>query len=127
MLLDKNSILSAVDLKRETVPCPEWGGDVIISELSAIDRDRFWPAILTSDGKHDPINVTGKLLVRCIVDSDGNRIFSDTDAEDLGKKAPDIITRLFKVAERINKLTGDDDAVKNSAPGPNESLLLDSV
>ncbi|NTV50938.1 MAG: hypothetical protein HGA20_15020 [Geobacteraceae bacterium] len=127
MLLDKNSILSAKDLKRETVPCPEWGGDIIIQEISALDRDRLWPALVDGEGKNDPINLASKVLVRCIVAEDGTRIFCDAEADDLGKKSSEVINRLFKVAERLNTLTVQDAAIKNSAPGQNDSLPSASV
>jgi len=127
MVLDKNSILNANDLKRETVPCPEWGGDVIIQELGAIDRDRLWPCLLDADGKNDPVNVSGKVLVRCIVGEDGERLFADTDAETLGKRSPKVLDRLFKVAEKLIVLKVDEAAIKNSVPGPNGSLPSDYV
>lgn len=127
VFLDKNSILNADDLKRETVPCPEWGGDVIIQELGAIDRDRLWPALLNDEGKNDPVNLAGKVLVRCIVDETGARIFGDDDAESLGKKSPVVINRLFKVAERLTVLDTTDAAIKNLEPGLNESSPSDSV
>ena len=127
MLLDKNSILTATDLKREKVPCPEWGGDVIIQELGAIDRDRLWPALLDAEGKNDPVNIAGKVLVRCIVNEDGERLFSDDEADALGKKSTIVVNRLFKIAERLNTLAMQDEAVKNSAPGLKESLPSASV
>lgn len=127
MALDKNSILAANDLKRETVPCPEWGGDVIIQEIGAIARDRLWPALLDANGKNDPINVAGKVLVRCIVDDAGERIFTDEDAELLGKRSPAVINRLFRVAEKLIVLHTDAAAIKNSEPGLNDSLPSDSV
>lgn len=122
MVLDKDSILNANDLKREIIPCPEWGGDVIIQELGAIDRDRLWPCLLDADGKNDPVNVSGKVLVRCIVNESGERLFSDEDAVALGKRSPKVLDRLFKVAEKLIVLKVDDAAVKNSEPDPSESL-----
>lgn len=127
MVLDKNSILNANDLKREIVPCPEWGGDVIIQEIGAIDRDRLWPCLLDAEGKNDPVNVSGKVLVRCIVGEDGARLFTDDDAEALGKRSPAVINRLFKVAEKLIVLNVDETAVKNSVPGLRESSPSDSV
>lgn len=127
MALDRNSILNANDLKRETVACPEWGGDVIIQEIGAIDRDRLWPVLVDETGKNDPINVAGKVLVRCIVDEAGERLFTNEDAEELGKRSPTVINRLFAVAERLIVLRADPAAVKNSEPGLSESLPSDSV
>ena len=109
MLLDKNSILTAVDLKRETVPVPEWGKDaeVIIQEMSALDRDRLWKDLRINGEDGDKIsmeNLAAKVLVRCIVNQDGARLFVDEDAEPLGRKSQEALGRLFDVAKRLNKL-----------------------
>lgn len=126
-MLDKTSILNALDLKREVVPCPEWGGDVTIQEMNALDRDRLRQEIFTQEGEIDTVNQAAKVLVRCIVGADGGRLFSDSDATSLGQKSAVVIQRLFAVAQKLNKIAVDDDEIKNSAPGLNESLPSDSV
>ena len=112
MILDKNAILTAVDLKRETVPVPEWGKDaqVIVQEMSALDRDRLWKDLRINGEDGDKIsmeNLAAKVLVRCIVNQDGARLFVDEDAEPLGRKSQDALARLFEVAKRLNKLFVD--------------------
>lgn len=118
MILDKNSILTAVDLKRETVPVPEWGKDaeVIVQEMSALDRDRLWKDLRVkggdgeTDDKISMENLAAKVLVRCIVNQDGARLFVDEEAEPLGRKSQDALARLFEVAKRLNKLFVDQGA-----------------
>jgi hypothetical protein len=126
-ILSKNNILTAADLKRETVPCPEWGGDVIVQEISALDRDRLWKTLIDVDGNQDPINTASKVLVRCLVDEEGSRLFCDEEAETLGKRSTTVINRLFAVAQRLNKIVAEEYDIKNSAPGLNDSLPSDSV
>lgn len=114
-ILDKNSILTADDLKRETVPVPEWGpsAEVIIQEMSALDRDRLWKDLRADGEDGDKIsmeNLAAKVLVRCIVNQDGARIFVDEEAEPLGRKSQDALARLFDVAKRLNKLFVDQGA-----------------
>ncbi|MFZ5762834.1 MAG: hypothetical protein ACOY8P_07920 [Thermodesulfobacteriota bacterium] len=114
-LIDKNSILSAPDLKRETVKVPEWGpqAEVIIQEMSALDRDRFYVAAAKEDGTIDPVNFAAKLLVRCIVNQEGARLFVDEEAEPLGRKSQAALKRLFDVARRLNGMAeGADEAAK---------------
>ena len=41
MVLSKEQILQADDLKTETVEVPEWGGDVLLRELRGRERDAF--------------------------------------------------------------------------------------
>lgn len=115
MLLSKASILSAPDLKTETINVPEWGGDITLKELSALDRERFYEANVKPDGGTDTFNYRAKLLVRMIVDYGGNRVFDDSDAEALGAKSVDVLTRLFDAASALNGVT--EDAEKNSEPG----------
>jgi hypothetical protein len=123
MLLDKTSILGVKDLKKETVSVPEWGGDVVIQEMSALVRDRL-SAETMKDGVFEGQNYFAKTLVRSITGDDGSLIFSEADEELLAGKSPVVLARLFKVASRLNGVM-DEDAIKNSAPGLTESLPLD--
>jgi len=37
--LTREAILAASDLKRETASVPEWGGEIIMGEMSGVDRE----------------------------------------------------------------------------------------
>jgi hypothetical protein len=104
MILDKNAILQAPDLKKETVSVPEWGenAEVIVQEMTALDRDRLRNDLYDDKGEYDSVNQAAKILVRCIVSPDGSRLFSDSDAEALGKKSLSAIQRLFAIAQKLN-------------------------
>jgi hypothetical protein len=104
MVLDKKTIIAAKDLKRETVEVPEWGdgAQIIIGELSAGDRLKFGHAVTAEENQ-------GKLFVSnaltwFIINEDGSRMFDESDAEDLAGKSMDVLTRLFHVAEKLNKI-----------------------
>jgi hypothetical protein len=101
------SILALPDLKKELVSVPEWGMDVWVQEINALERDRLRMEMFP-EGEFDPVNNTGKILVRCIVDEQGNRIFSDAQAADLGKKSLAALNRLLTVAKRLNLLEAQD-------------------
>jgi hypothetical protein len=117
MTLTKSQILSADDLKKETVTVPQWGGDVIVSQFGASERDQY-------DGKliaigNDPKEIKGlRALVcsLCLVDDLGNKLFSPQDVEALGRKSDAALTSIYKVAQRLNGLgpEAQDDAEKNS-------------
>ncbi len=51
--LNRDQALAAQkrELKRETVPVPEWGGDVIVRELSAKERDEYEASTVKRRGK----------------------------------------------------------------------------
>lgn len=101
MILTKQQILSADDLKRETVKVKEWGGEVIVRALSGIERDAFEQS-LVRDGKTELTNVRAKLVARCCVDEAGNRLFEDHEIEALGLKSSRALERISKVAQRLN-------------------------
>lgn len=41
MLLDAKGIMAAKDKKTKIVPCPEWGGDVLLGVMGALDRAKM--------------------------------------------------------------------------------------
>lgn len=45
-LLTREDVLSASDLRTTTVAVPEWGGDLILGEMSGVDRDDWDAAYL---------------------------------------------------------------------------------
>lgn len=106
MILNRDSILSADDLKREMVTVPEWGGDVYVSEMTAAEQDRFSAELLRADkeGGH-PDNFRARYLAATLCDEQGNRLFSDTDVVELGRKSFAVIDRLFGIAQRTNGVT----------------------
>ena len=50
-ILTREAILGAQDLKRQTVAVKEWGGEVILTELTA-DRRLEFEKLLPKDGGH---------------------------------------------------------------------------
>lgn len=90
--------LDEVDLPFKIVAIPEWGGEVAIRAMTATDRKTLEAY---TKKKALPENYTAKVLVRSIVDGDGNRIFSDDDADLLGQKSARVLYRLFEVARRL--------------------------
>lgn len=135
-LLSRDAILGAADLPQERVSVPEWGGTVILRGMSGAERDAFEAGIMVTKGDKDvvdPRNLRARLIVRCVIDEDGKRLFADEDAEFLGAKSASVISRLFDVARRlcgmgendINELRanfadGPDDASPSDSPSPSE-------
>jgi hypothetical protein len=103
LMLSREQILAAVDLPRETVEVPEWGGAVIVSTMTGADRDAFEASVLTG-GKPDLRNMRAKLVAACVVDEAGNRLFSSSDIEALGRKAASALDRVTKAAQRLNRM-----------------------
>ena len=119
MPLSREDILAAPDLKTETVPVPEWkaGETVLVRGISAADHERFqvWLA-----GFREDISKAGSIrcgfLVYCLVDEQGQRLFGDEGgAEELGRKNPAVIARLYETAQALSGLgpSAVEDAAKN--------------
>lgn len=110
-LLARDEILSVQDLPVERVEVPEWGGDVLMRGLTAAERDAFEQSVIEMQGKSAKVkmqNLRAKLVALSIVDEDGNRLFTQADAEALGKKSGAVMSRLFEVAQRLSGM-GDKD------------------
>lgn len=118
MLLSKDQILNADDLKFEDIDVPEWGGSVRISVMSASDRDSYEASTFKMVGKEvkpDMTNARAKLVSRCAIDEDGKLLFTTAEVEKLGKKSASALDRLVNAARRINGMGEEsiEDAVKN--------------
>lgn len=103
MVLTKDQILGAVDFNFVEIEVPEWGGTVRIRGLSAAERDQFEARLGVSN---DLTNMRARLVVSCLVDDDGNRIFKDSEARELGNKNAAVMTRLF---DEVRNLSGMSD------------------
>ena len=120
-------ILQAQDLPREAVECPEWGKGqggkpvtVFVRKPSGLELDAWDNANVRvlPDGRREPDlnNASARLLVKVLEDENGRRLFTDAQAPLLGKKAGDVLGRLFAVAVRLSgRREGDR---KNSGPTP---------
>lgn len=114
-LLTREQILDADDHKTEAVPVPEWGGDVMVATISGHARDRLEASVVGKNGGQNLTNIRAKYVAACLVDEEGELMFSDTDIAKLGKKSAAALDRVFEVAQRINRVSEEDleDLAKN--------------
>lgn len=109
--LTRDAILSAEDLKRESVEVPEWGGTVIVQELTGQDRDEWESSIVTirgSETKIDGRNLRAKLVSLCVVDEDGERLFTQKDVDVLGRKSAAALDRIVDTSKKLSSLSESD-------------------
>jgi hypothetical protein len=108
MALNREQILQSADLPSEEVEVPEWGGSVRVSRLSGLHRAELDDVLRGVLGENKTLtSVTGlqytlALIVRAVVDDEGNRIFSDEDVESLRTKSDEALARVGEVAARLN-------------------------
>lgn len=129
-VLKRDAILQAQDLPIELVAVPEWGGEVCVRALTGAERDAFEQSIVEQKGKStkmDLHNLRAKLVSLTVVDEDGKRLFTDSDAKLLGNKSAVALNRVFEVAQRLSGLKPEDveELTKNSESDQSEGSISD--
>lgn len=117
------AILAKDTRPSEKVEVPAWGTTVTVRGLSGRDRDAFEATCRKRVGKKfepDVDNVRAKLLVQCLYDAAGQRIFQDDDAEELGGQAASVLEPLVRAAQRLSGLEDEDvkELAENLAGAP---------
>ena len=130
MILTKEAIFNAVDLVKEKVEIPEWGGYVFVRCLTGTERDDFESSLVNQKGPNKGTNfknLRAKLVALTTVDDDGKRIFNDFDVPDIGKKNASVLDRLFDKAQILSGFKKEDieSLTKNSEATPGEDSSSD--
>ena len=106
-MITRESLLKKAELKTEVIKLDD--GEIVAKELSAEDYAATLESPLSKDsaGKYDSRRFTSLLVVRCITDKKGNRIFTDEDAEPLRNGSMTFLCKLAAPVNRVNGLEGD--------------------
>lgn len=113
-ILTKDQILAAPDLKREIVAVPEWGGEVILQELSGLQLETYLDGVNQGAG-----GIFSKFLAATLVDEAGDPLFTQDEIAQLQKKNARVIKRLFEAGQRLNGLDKTlEDVAGNSETAP---------
>ena len=110
-VLTREAILSADDLRAETVDVPEWGGKVRIRTMTGSERDAFESSLIGTGGKDTSKNLRdlrARFASLVIVDESNERLFSEKDVKALGRKSAAALDRVFAAGQRLNGLTNQD-------------------
>lgn len=113
----REDIFAIDDRTREAVDVSEWWptigtgwwdavGTVWVSVMECGDRDSWECGVAEIVGSKR--NIRAFLLVRCITDEKGSRLFTDEDVSALSSKNWKCLDKLYDVAVRLNKLTDHD-------------------
>lgn len=112
---------AALPTKRFTLNYPpELVGDVIVRAMGAKELTLFNESLFQGNGKKRKIvtiNIQAKMAVRCILDEDGKRIFSDDDADWLGELRADAVGKIFKTIQDLTGLNDDDENEEGDTAG----------
>ena len=107
LILNRDAILAADDLKRESVEIPEWGGTVWVRVMTGAERDDWERQILDSrglDNKTNLSNARARLAVLCACGENGERLFGDEDLDAVGGKSAAALERIFDLALKLNRI-----------------------
>jgi hypothetical protein len=129
-LLNRDAILTSEDKAHEDVTVPEWGGTVRVAGMTGADRNSYQASmvVLGPNGSVQRLNMNdqlAKLLSRCLVDENGDRLFSDKDIKALSAKSGAVLDRLGDVAMRLSGLRKED--VEAEAGKSAKTLSVDST
>jgi len=134
MALTKEEILAQTNLAVEELDIPEWGGTVWVRELTAAKRDGYEASLLVAKRvkgrmQMEPAlaNAKAKMVVKCLVDADGNRLFQDTDINALGQLSSAALNRIVETAQRLSGMSEEDleELGANFDNGQSENLSSD--
>ena len=98
------SELMGLKRKQEVVQVAE-GVEVVVKELTAGEANKYQMSnIKMVNGKPvaNPENAQAKLVLMSCYESDGTRMFSDADLEQVKGLPSTVIDKLYAVAERLN-------------------------
>lgn len=108
-ILKRDQVVAHREMRTVTVPVPEWGGDVIIKELTGRERDE-WEASFQGKkkGEINWTNFRARLIVACAVDESGQPLFYPTDVDLVGELSAAALDRVFGAARKLSGLTDQD-------------------
>lgn len=130
--LTRDAILTPTHrgLKQETVSMPEWGGEVIVRELTSSEADVFEVSMRAAPAANGSGNLIddnkrfelfrAKIIVLSVIDEDGNRVFTDDDVKTLGEMPRSVLDRVASVALRLSGYS-EETLKKNSSPATGSS------
>lgn len=100
------------DVEIKVVAVPAWGGKKVrLKVMTAAERDSFEASMVQmKSGKQRPniANLRARLVARCIVNTEGDRIFQSGDVERLGRKSAKALDFLFQECQHLNGFTNED-------------------
>lgn len=111
MSLDKAAIFAADDIKTLEVNTElEWGENIYVKEMTGAERDQYEGLLLDTkeQGRAKMMELArAKIVTLCACTEDGERLFEDSDIDEVNKKSATVLTRIAKVAMVLNKLEDD--------------------
>lgn len=114
-LLGREDILEASDLQYALVDVSEWANGktskVLVRSLTGAERDALEESMVVGKGKNQKMSYThfrAKLVVKAIIDKEGNRVFTEKDILALSRKNASPLGRVAETVTRLSGISKDD-------------------
>jgi hypothetical protein len=99
-------ILAINDLVPEPIELPEWKMSLWVRGMSGSDRDMYERRQYEQSKTGDlGVDMRAMLVSLALVDESGERVFTDQQVAQLGKKSAVALDRVVKVAARLNGMS----------------------
>lgn len=116
--LSPRDIMASDDTETRDVPVKKWGGIITLKAFTSADRDAYELDMKRDDnGDLKNKNVRAALVARMAINEDGSRLFTDADAEWLGRKNAAVMDYLYSICAEMNGMTKKDrDEIEGNSP-----------
>jgi len=98
----------------QTLAVPEWGGEVMIREITAGEYDRL--QVMTQnalDSKADETKIRANWVAAFLSDEEGARLFKDSEVSKVSAMGAKAIDRIYDAGQLFNALDESEDLEKN--------------
>jgi len=109
--LSRESLLKPVAVPMEEIHIPELDGSVWVKGMTAADRSRFERQFSLASGKRNKRKtqeIRERLIVACVCDEQGNKLFTQEDVGAIGAQSAMIIEKIVDVAQRLCGMANED-------------------
>jgi hypothetical protein len=117
MALSKDAIFSVNDSDLVEFSVPEWDGTILLRSMSGKQRNDYehWASTQSKAKVPDYRGIRERLIINCVVDENGEQLFSESDIAKLSEKNSEVIDRIHTKCRVICGMDEDavEDAVKN--------------
>lgn len=116
----REDILAIRDVRTQKLTVPEWNKEVWLRTISGAERDRIDASVRDKSNPASLVNFRARFAVMVLSDEQGNRIFTDADAIEIGKKSQSALDRILTAGLQLNGMAENDvdDLEKKSETGP---------
>jgi hypothetical protein len=116
-ILSRDKILAAADIETQEMEIPEWGGTIVVREMTMAEVDEFGLSSAQADGRLDTRKMRGiraRVVSWCVVDEEGKPLFRKSDVDELLKKSNRVVDRIFDAILALSGMSPDEEGVDNS-------------